>query len=349
MAITWTEGFDTYTTATAMAVGAATRWTRTAGSQSLVAGRFGGQALRCTDGGSGSGASFYRTFSSRTNVCVGLAVRVHTNSGGANSKQIQLKGPPVTGWQLGIRVNINGSIDICRQTSAGSGGETILCSSAAGIFSLGVWKYLEWAATISDTVGYVEVWVEGVSVCSASGADTNNSGGAVVSLSLTEDGNFPSPLLDYDDVYVTDTLIPLGPSRVETIRPSADTAQKQFTPSTGSTNYNLVNSTLLQSVTYVQDGTPTELDLYDFSDITGTPALVHAVSLNMVAQKTDANIRTINYSIDLGSGVSDGTAYILGSGTSLLPDIRLLETKPGGGSWGYTDVNAMKAGPRIAS
>lgn len=348
MTILWTEGFDPYTTATDASFGAGARWTRTAGSQSLTTGRFGGQALRCTSGGSGSGATFGRSFGSRTDVCVGLAVRVHTASTGLNSKQIQLKGGAGS-WQLGIRVNPDGSIDICRQTGAGSSGETILCSSAVGLFSVGVWKYLEWAATISDTVGYVEAWVEGVSVCSASGVDTNASTGVVASLSLTEDGNFPSPKLDYDDVYVVDNLIPLGPCRVETIRPSADTAQKDFTPSTGSTNYNLLNSTLLQGTTYVEDGTTTELDLYDFSDITGTPAIVHSVSLNTVAQKTDVNARTINYSIDLGSGVSDGSAYFLGTGIALLPEIRLLETKPGGGSWSYTDVNALKAGPRIAS
>ena len=89
-----------------------------------------------------------------------------------------------------------------------------------------------------------------------------------------------------DDVYVTNTSTRLGESRVAVLYPSADTAHADWTPSTGTDHYALVDETTVNSDTdYVASGTVGDLDLYEVGDLPFTPESIHAVQVTTCARK----------------------------------------------------------------
>jgi hypothetical protein len=69
--------------------------------------------------------------------------------------------------------------------------------------------------------------------------------------------------MDWNDIYVNDGTR-LGPSRVDTLRPIADTAEADRTASAGADHYAVEDETTINGDTdYVSAATPGDLDLYE--------------------------------------------------------------------------------------
>ena len=94
---------------------------------------------------------------------------------------------------------------------------------------------------------------------------------------------FTTPTID--DVYVTNSGARLGESRVAALYPNADTADADWTPSTGTDHYALVDETTVNSdADYVASGTVGDLDLYETGDLPFVPDSIHAVQVTMCAR-----------------------------------------------------------------
>jgi len=197
-------------------------------------------------------------------------------------------------------------------------------------------------------LGPIQVKKNGTTIFSVSGVDTKDTATAQVTAvrlgTISGSGiNFYGQY-DWDDMYWCDSTTIPGEARIDTLRPSADTAQKQWTPSTGSTNYSMLNSTLLQTTTYVEAATVGFEDRYDFADLAAVPTSIYAVSLCSFGKKTDAGTKSMKLSIDDGSAVSYGAEFFLNATSALSPQ-RVMETRPSaGGAWTGAQVNAMKPG-----
>lgn len=224
------------------------------------------------------------------------------------------------------------------------GVSTVLGSSSPGIWTADVFHYLECEFVLHDSTGQFRVWVDGVQVINLSGVDTKGqTATTVASLDFNFSGNGNGGMV-IDDYYQTDAAR-LGECRVVTLSPTADTADKDWAPNSGSNNYSRVNEKPSDGdTTYVTSSTPGDLDLYDMQDLGFVPATIHAVQSSIIARKDDSADRAVRANIKSGSSVANGAALGLTSG--YVQRVTIHATDPnGGGAWSSSGVNALQAGP----
>ncbi len=330
MAVILTDGFDMYN-GTSANTGLATKWL--GDLPGLAAGRFGGQCL------SKNNSASYTTRllpSSYSGVGAGFAYRATVIRAGNifafyNTATIHVV----------LALNALGGLTV----SNGSG--TLLGTSAPAIISTNVWHYIEFGVDISDTVGTVKVKVDGVSIFNLSGVDTRN--GATTDVNIIGISGIGGSVVSDDDLYVVDSSTTLGERKIETLRTSADTATKNWTPNSGVINYDRVDETLVDGdTTYVQASVVGTRDLYAIGALSSTPATIDAINIISFAQKTDATSRSIYNSIQSNSVDDDGAMIALAASYNKFE--RILATDPsGGGAWTPTRVNALLIGPKVAA
>jgi hypothetical protein len=348
MAITLIDGFDLYN-GTGTVTGLQAKWVQSiggGGTQSLITGRFGGQAVRSNTGSGGSPTIFNRTLPSAVSSgTIGFACRI-VNLTPVKTYIMHLR--DVAGvYQIGIGVTTGGAVTAERTTAVSTG--TVLGTSSTGIVSANTWHYFEVEFVISDTVGEMRVYVDGSQVLNLSAVDTRNGTPTTVQNVMlgSINGTTTSMSVDHDDLYFIDTTTRLGERKIETLRPNADTAQKDFTRSAGSDNFALVDDTTSDGdTTYVQGSTVGNLDRYTTAGLSTTPSAIDAVQLTAFALKTDATTRNIALHARSGSTDSDGSNYALAASYSKFE--RILETDPATSSaWTSTGVNTLQFGPKV--
>lgn len=99
----------------------------------------------------------------------------------------------------------------------------------------------------------------------------------------------------YDDVAggITTASLPLGPRQITTRRMASD-GTVQFVPSSGSSNYLMINETVPDGDTsYVQSGTIGQQDLYNMTALGFTPTGINGVMLNSYVE--NPNTGSINF------------------------------------------------------
>jgi hypothetical protein len=341
MAILDTDGFDMYN-GTAVEIGLAAKWINAGAS--MVAGRFGGQAVRVNNGGSIYVTRILPTGSST--MTIGIAVNYNALSGNLLSL-IALMNANTT---FMICLGLTGAGAIIVQRGGGSMyAGTTLGTTVNGVIVIGQWHYIELSVSIHDSTGTIGLKVDGVSRLSLTGQDTRNGTPTTVDTIRLGATDGSSPRCDHDDMYVTDSATPLGERRVETCRVTADTAVKAFVPNAGVTNYTQVDETLVNGDTdYVQGSSVGDRDLYDVTDLSSIPTVIDCVNVVQFDKKTDAATRTMYNSIRSNAGDSDGAAHPLN--TTYARNDRIVELDPsGGGAWTAARVNALQIGPKIAS
>lgn len=343
MAVILVEGFDAYNgVSTATAGSLASGWYNISAA-AMTTGRFGGQAVRLTGIGNNTPNARRRLTSNITQGCIGVAVRPTTMS---TSGFINLGVFDSSSTGLAVRFNSDGSLAVGTTNDQYSMNVTF-STTAAGLLTLNNWSYIELEFTVSNTTGSFTLYVNGASVASGTNLDTliTSSSYSLVALGF-QIPSLNGGIFDYDDLYITDTNTRLGEQRIETLYPSADTAQKQWTPSTGSNNYGTVDETIMNTTDFVSTNVLNNLDLYDFTNLSSTPNAISAVAVSALAQKDNVGTRAIAMPVKSGSTTSDGANNYLAGGYIL--SNRILETDPNtAGAWTSSAVNALQAGVKV--
>lgn len=337
MSLIWMDGFDLYSGAAQLS----RRYTTFGNNASLQTGRFTGQGLQPDQ--NGSAVAF--PLPSGDTLTVGFALFI---SGAANfgtgKNLMEFKNGGMGGTTIcKLGVDLNGALRFGR----GDYTTNNVCTSASGLLSAnGVWHYIELVLTRSATVGAVTVYCDGAAVATASGVNTGSA--SIDAISMASDGSFGTTRI-FDDLYVTNTAARVGERRIDTLRPSADTAQKDWTPSTGTTNFNLVNETVVNDDTnYVSSSTVGNKDLYDVADLPFTPASINAVQVTMVARKDDAGTRQSRSNLKSGATTANGATNSLASSYQMFRD--MYETDPNtSAAWTASAVNAAQIGPEVVT
>lgn len=319
---------------------------------SLVPGRFGGQAFQAGNGDSMIGNGALGGLHTSFGVCCAFRIgNLSLLSQAANATlgavQLQAGSYNMDNRQLAWRPTLTGRIQVfC--------GTAMIAQTPAGMLQSGVFHFVEFFGTIGAS-GSVTVKIDGAVGVAVSGVNTQFvpaiNGFDMVLLGNTTGGSGYSQVsgfgglnLTFDDIYITDGGS-LGEARVETLRPTADTVQKDWIPDSGVDNFSRVGATLAQGVNSIHTGVNGALDLYDIANLTNAPAQVYAVSVVTFAQKTDAATRAIAAVADLAGVRIQGANINMGQGIGRYNTI--METKPGGGVWTGTDVNNLKIGPKV--
>lgn len=339
MAILFTDGFDSYgvTTGTNLL----TRW-----PVSALQNNFSSSITPY-----GYGQSYYNnsstsysqvTFTASSSFTVGMAVYLNTlNNATVISYPLIEMFSGATSMIL-MSIFNDGNIQVWR-----GGAGSVLVSSSGANLKAQTWYYIELSVFISDTLGTVSVNVDGKNIINQSNLDTRNGTPTTVDTFRPQSNNNCTPYID--DLYISDSTTPLGPQRIYTLRPNADTVQKQWSPLSGVNNYAMVNETITDGNTsYVQASTVGDFDLYDIADYPTATATIKAVTQLVWARKTDATVRTMNLTTKSGTTTTDSTAVTLA--TSFSGYNKIYETDPNTGvAWTVSGVNALQIGQKVAS
>src|SRR5262245_903587 len=208
MALRLLDGFDNTTTTDLTSNG---KWSVGAGNPAIsVLGRFAPGCVAFN-----ASASIARAFDAQGTWVIGFAFRYDTAVNSTN---------PFVLWSDAGTTQISLYVDASQHIRCyrGSSGGTLLGTSTPAL-ALNTWYFLEWKFVLSNTVGTVDVLVNGVSWLALTGQDTtataNNTADRVVIGATVS-------TLYIDDVYILDgtgstnnTLI--GDQRVVSLLPSA--------------------------------------------------------------------------------------------------------------------------------
>lgn len=283
----------------------------------------------------------FRIGSGITTVYTGFAVYQQSIYSGTRSQLIRFQDSSII-TQIYVAVETNASISVIR-------GSTVLSTTDPGIIKAGVWNYIAVKAVIDDSAGACEVWLNGSKVIDISGIDTKDTsivGCDYVSLYS------PAGLSYFDDWYIADNSgitnnILITEARVVPLVPIADTAQKDFTASTGSDNYAMVDEDGMDSdTTYVTATASGSKDIYDVSDLPVNPVTVYGVSCTSFARKLTTYPSVFNYGIVSNGVESFSTGNVLSS--NYLGNCIVYNTNPDGNvAWNTTSINSLQCGFEI--
>lgn len=352
MAIVFMDGFDYYN-GTVATTGLQAKWRQVvSGSTSLstTTPYSTGQAL-FLGGGSTFGTEVWATTLSSATSTYAIGFAFYWTGSLVNALTTNIILGLATGTystvQCGLSMNSSGQLCVTRGTATNN--QTVLATASSSLVT-STWYYIEYIGTISSSTT-VQVLVNGTQVLNATSVNNQAQAGNTANILLfknnTVNGSSGGDFY-IDDLYVSDQASSLGQRRIETIYPTADTAQKQWTASTGSNNAAMVNSPKLQTTNYVQAGTVGYQDLYTLNSLSTTPTTITALQLSSLAQKTDVGTRTIATSVKSGATSNDGSDVYLGIGYAL--NSRILATDPNtSAAWTASAVNSLQAGVKVTT
>jgi hypothetical protein len=225
-----------------------------------------------------------------------------------------------------------------------SGGVTRATSVATGVIHPSTWHHIELRTQLNN-LGSAAVYVDGLLVLESLAAD------------FYVGANSSSPILYgnpsvniFDDVVLqtSDSALPpvLGPHKIHTLLPNADTAQADWTGS-----YTDVDDPFGSSdadATYISTATLNNKSEFSLGDLPESPATIHAVQSVIEARKTDAGTKGVTQHIDSNGTEEAGTEFAAaetyGMHTALHP------LNPDGGvAWTEASINALLIGVEITT
>lgn len=235
---------------------------------------------------------------------------------------------------------------------------TLLGSYVVASVDWTAWYYFEVKCTLSDTVGVVEVKLNGQTVINLTGQDTKNGGTKTVFDGFAMGGNHVANGVHNmsDDLWLCNGAGSanndfLGDCAIETLYPNGDGSLSMLVGSDG----NSVNNSLLVDepntvilTDYVQGASVADKDLYALANLARTSGTVYGVQALAHAVNTDSGARSAG--VILKSGGT--TTTVVGQALSTTPAAirRIWEQDPNTSApWTVSGVNALEAGFEVAS
>ena len=327
------DGFDNYTVVTE-------KWTSAGNTAIGAGGRNGTNGLICTATSGTTNPAKKNLGAAYSTLIVGFAFKwtavgsVNSTSflrftTGGSTIQVQLYGDRATGFLRLIY------------------GVTNVQLSLSPV--LNTFYYAEVKVTFATgATGSIEVRTNGESIYTATGVRTATTNASSNQLEIGVDGQNGGSVI-VDDLYLLDTTgaAPnndfLGDSRVITLFPTEDGVYRQWTPSTGSDHYPLVNKPVPAATPYVAAASVGERDSYGMTTLVGSPT-VYAVVENLYAEKDDAGPGSVAPSFYIGGVDYDGTGVAQSDG-SFARMREVLTLNPALGLvWTATALNAAEYG-----
>jgi len=356
MSVIFFDGFDFYTLNSLSAGGR--KWDQGSSAQNGT-GRFGGQAAR-----PGSTYGFAKTLPDHyPELIVGFAIQVHDYTGSFGGPEFPSH--PIFTFYDGTTAQCSIWIDATTQVLKVRTGRGELIGDSDLLVTgfvppLTLWFYLECRVTIGNP-GSVELKVNGTSMGSASGVQTQQSGNATankiaVSAYNNYSGGVQAGAWSCDDLYVVDpndatgSVDYLGEVRVQTKYPDADGFQTDFFRSTGPTNSGNVNTAVVdysENGHFNYSGTVGAKDLYSIGNFT-VSGTNFAVQENISFRKDDVGNRNICPLLRTASTEYEGSSFPCYSSYTYAG--KIWEENPSTLlPWALVDLNTAEFGIKVKS
>jgi len=239
--------------------------------------------------------------------------------------------------QFGLMVSNIGQVRLYR-------GDTMVASTSPNLIKTNAWHFMELEYVGHASTGRTTLYVDGAKVVQFTGNTQNLAPYAFNGLQFR--GGTSSGYL-IDDLYVTDTAARFGERRIETLLPNGDVSGGQFTPSSGSTAFSMIDDNLVSASDYVSATALGSKSLFNLSNLSTNPDKIDAVQLNVWATKTDAATRQLQTIVKSGSVETNSPDYNLPTNHICLNRIENADPSTGL-AWTATGVNALQAGFKIS-
>lgn len=295
-----------------------------------------------------------RSFEPLTTMSAGLAIKFQPDQ--VNSNNLN----PI------MEFNYNSSINICVYIKYVVGGGFIPIFTKAfsnnsvdfiatgqlikGNFKLSNWHYYELELN-SSVDGFAKFYVDGNLVLELNNYNFTASGTPYSNVFRTYAGIYyqaasvTTPTV-FDNFYLTNQPTRIGQINVQALRPSADTLQKDWVPSTGTANYSIVNKIGLSSNTNVSTMTEDATDFYEMADLVGSANITNIIGIKTTTfvDKNSYGDTNINLLINNSSEIINLPNIDLFEQRAIMVDA-ILENDPSSDSdWTVNDVNTLQLG-----
>lgn len=220
-------------------------------------------------------------------IIIGFAVKPSLTSGDLMFVCYDLASIVSDGMQVMLRTKADGAIEVVRGSAF-----TVIGTSAPGVVTAGTHYYIEMKVLFSDTVGTVDVHVNGTSVISVSAIDTKGS-------TLSDLWNIvafdDAGAVGLDDIYICDGSGSfnndfLGNVHVEALFAVADSVAAgtyaQCTPSTGSDHGAMEDETAPNTADYNAATAAGQRDSYRLT-APSTGVAIFGIEALVLVEKTD--------------------------------------------------------------
>jgi hypothetical protein len=346
MALLFMDGFDHYATTDIAKKG----WSVGGGAVAIASssGRRGGGALAAPN--NSSSGCITRTMPASGSWIIGGSFAL---VGGSISSAPLFSLLDAGTAQCELRLNSDMTLSVTRNGTAVTNG------TSAMSLVLTTTYFLEWKVTIADSISAAscKVRVNGADwITVATGQDLKNTANASASqVRIGPASSVGSGITAYyDDFYICDSSGStnndfLGDIRIDTIYPTSDGNYSQFTPSTGTSHFALVDEATPNTTDYNDGSTVGDYDSYGLGNLAAlTSQTVYGVQVNAAIMKDDAGAKSAAMMVRSSTTNSDGASASLG--TSQVYVSQVYETDPNGSiAWTETSVNAMEAGVKVTA
>lgn len=340
MALLFIDGFDHYVTADITK-----KWTSAGGSGTIntSGGRRSGGALNCIN----SSSSVTKSVTATSSFVIGFAF--NTSGAPALSRAIiSLRDAGAAQCELNLNADL--TLSVMRN------GVALTSGTSSSTLAANAYYYIEWKVTIADSIAAssCKVRVNGVDwITVATGQDTKNTANTTANQVIVGPVGSASATWLYDDLYICDQSGStnndfLGDCRIDTQFPNGDGATTNFTCSTGTTHYALVDETAPNTTDYVDSANVGDRDLYDYTNLTAlSSSTVYGVQVCAAVNKDDAGARSIALTARSSGTNSDGSTQALS--TSQLFYMSVFETDSASAQWTQTSVDSAQFGIKVAA
>lgn len=281
---------------------------------------------------------------------------VHINLGGQVTTIIASFGfNPVSDGNgkafIGFSDNGTGQAEIRRNTDG-----TCTLTGTASTFYLPTNEYHHVAVkcTIGNSTGSWVVQVDGAQVLSVTGIDTQNTANAYATTVYLGFGANPAGTFYWDDLIVMDTSGStfnnfIGDKRVIEQLPTSDGSVAQFTPSTGTALWAMVDEASPDGdTTYIEDSTVGHIARFGFPSLPITSGQVLCSDVLWYGRKTDAGTRVLRGNVKSGGVVGTGSNVAVASNYAYSRGHFELDPNTSA-AWTIAAVNAAEHGAEVVS
>jgi hypothetical protein len=265
--------------------------------------------------------------------------------------------PPTGGTPNGAFMEFRDSSDtvqfVVDLTAAGrvrvksATGGSVLVESSDGAISFDVYQYFEIKCTVSSS-GTIQVRVDGADVIPATGSLNTQQAGSGGAQKLVWHSWSNGVSTDYDDLYLCDTGGAsfndfLGDIKVDPVFPDADGNYSQFTPSTGTDHYDVIDDVgPTGDDEYNEAATVGYRDSFDITPAGDLPT-IYAVKLRSVSRNPDTGVAEGTPFVRMGGIDYDQSAFTRGD--SFEYDDTIMTARPDtGGPWTKTVLLSTEIG-----
>lgn len=227
-------------------------------------------------------------------------------------------------------------------------GANTLLASGTKVLQNNSWYYVEALITLSNTVGTISLSIDNVADIVATGLNNRNT--ANNNITAVAFRGVVTANTRWAQMFGFDGGVLQGPSRISLLTPTADGAVAAWTPSTGTTLFNLVDEIPPNGDTdYISSATPTQQALFTFTSLPYTPNTIYGVQVSLYAKRDDAAARSLACLVRSGGTSVTGTTQAV-TASYLDFYLQIYELNPVTvAAWTAADVNAVQAGVECIS